>query len=276
MTIAISLKVNDGVILAADSASTLIAGGGVQNVYNTANKVFNLYKGMPIGAITWGAGGIENASISTLMKDLRKRFMGLDKNHTDWIIDKNNYKMEDIANWVKSFFYDEHYSTVYKDPANQPPLGFIVVGYSTDGKLAEEWRIFIAMGKCEGPILLRPINACGVSWDGQPELIFRIIKGHSMNLGIVLENIGLPKDQVVIAMQQIDAQLELPLHHPAMPIQDAIDLAYFLVDATIMFSRFLPGAPTVGGPIEIAAITKHEGFKWVSRKLYYPEDLNPS
>jgi hypothetical protein len=60
-----------------------------------------------------------------------------------------------------------------------------------------------------------------------------------------------------------------------MPIQDVIDLAEFLVHSTIMFSRFAPGAPTVGGPIEIAAITKHEGFKWVQRKYYYDLRLNP-
>jgi len=47
-----------------------------------------------------------------------------------------------------------------------------------------------------------------------------------------------------------------------------------LVHAAIMYSRFLPGAQIVGGPIEIAAITKHEGFKWISRKHYYEGVLN--
>jgi hypothetical protein len=31
---------------------------------------------------------------------------------------------------------------------------------------------------------------------------------------------------------------------------------------------------TVGGPTEIAAITKHEGFKWVQRKHFFPRDVN--
>ncbi len=42
-----------------------------------------------------------------------------------------------------------------------------------------------------------------------------------------------------------------------------------------MVSRFTPGAPTVGGPIEIATITKHEDFKWVKRKHYWEEKYNP-
>lgn len=60
-----------------------------------------------------------------------------------------------------------------------------------------------------------------------------------------------------------------------MPIQDAIDFSEFLVYATTMFTRFKRGAPTVGGPIKSAAITKHEGFKWVRRKHYFDSTLNP-
>src|ERR1700731_4114299 len=52
----------------------------------------------------------------------------------------------------------------------------------------------------------------------------------------------------------------------AMPIQDAVDLARFLVEATINFVKFSVARPkTVGGPIGIAAITKHEGFRWFQR-----------
>lgn len=32
---------------------------------------------------------------------------------------------------------------------------------------------------------------------------------------------------------------------------------------------------TVGGPIEIAVITKHEDFKWVKRKHFYRRELQP-
>jgi hypothetical protein len=60
-----------------------------------------------------------------------------------------------------------------------------------------------------------------------------------------------------------------------MPIQDAIDVAEFLVDSTIKFSRFTPGAATVGGPIEIAALTKHEGYRGIKRKYYFARELNP-
>ena len=70
-------------------------------------------------------------------------------------------------------------------------------------------------------------------------------------------------------------EMALGLFEPPMPIQDAIDLTEFLAETAVKHSRFTPGAATVGGSIEIAAITKHEGFKWVRRKYYYSRDLNP-
>ena len=59
MTIALSIKVHDGLVLAADSASTILVAqpGGppmVMNVYNNANKIATLCKGQPIGAVVWG------------------------------------------------------------------------------------------------------------------------------------------------------------------------------------------------------------------------------
>jgi len=59
-----------------------------------------------------------------------------------------------------------------------------------------------------------------------------------------------------------------------MPIQDAIDLARFLVDVAVNYSRFSPGPPLAGGKIEIAAITKHEDFKWIQRKHYFSTEIN--
>lgn len=281
MTIAISLKVHDGVVLAADSASTLFGidpssgHSGVVTIYNAANKVFNLYKCLPIGCITWGSGSIGNASISTLTKDLRRRFIGKDPEHEDWVLNPDKYTIKDVAKKARKFFYEELYAPEFKDAPGKPDLGFIVAGYSAGEGLAEEWRIQIVNGDCLEPELLRPKNVAGISWSGEPEAINRIVKGHGTGLPRVLKELGVPDDQIGPAMNQIVSHLEVPLAPAPMPIQDAIDLAVFLVDATIMFSRFTPGAPTVGGPIEVAAITKHEGFKWVRRKFYYDANYNP-
>lgn len=292
MTVALAVKVNDGLVMAADSASTLIAGVDqagnqfVTNVYNNADKIFNLYKGKPIGCSTWGLGGIGSASISTLAKDLRQRFMGCDSKQGDWKIDLENYSLEEVAGRVRQFFFEEHYKVEFKSAYEQiapempekirfPGQGFMMTGYSSGAELPEVWVFEVQPnGECPAPKQVVAQGQSGIAWFGQPEAIFRLVKGFSPLLSQALLDLGVPPDQIEPAIQQIGARLEVPLHHAAMPIQDAIDLAEFLVRLTIDFSRFTPGAPTVGGPIEIASITKHEGFKWIRRKHYFNVELN--
>jgi hypothetical protein len=273
VTVALSLKVNDGLVLAADSASTLAAPGGVANIHNNANKITNLRKGAPIGTITWGMGSLGVASISTLLKDLRLRFTDPED---EWAIDPMNYAVADVAGHVREFLVAE-FERAYPKKKPQGALGVVVAGYSPGHAMAEAYAVELKGGAADAdPKLLQAEGACGVSIFGQPEAIHRLMWGFSTNLAKVLEDkLGVPAAQIPAATQTLRASLVAPLLHPAMPLQDAIDLAEFLVQVTIQFARFSPQAPTVGGPIEIAAISKHEGFKWVKRKHYYSQELNP-
>ena len=84
----------------------------------------------------------------------------------------------------------------------------------------------------------------------------------------------IPPDEVLKTLGPALASMQAPVIFSPMPIQDTIDLARFVVHSAVMFSRFTPGPQVVGGPIEIAAITKHEGFKWIGRKHYYDQEFN--
>ncbi len=67
----------------------------------------------------------------------------------------------------------------------------------------------------------------------------------------------------LVANRLIDPNY-LPLF-PAMPLQDAVDYALHLIRATIDTMRFEPRFPSVGGPIDVLAITP-DGMRWVQRK----------
>jgi hypothetical protein len=85
---------------------------------------------------------------------------------------------------------------------------------------------------------------------------------------------GVPPGDAGELRENLVKDLYTTLSVPAMPIQDAIDLARFLVETTIGFVRFAVFLPkSVGGAVEIAAITKHEGFRWVQRKGFHPAGL---
>lgn len=272
MTIAISVKVNDGVVFASDSATTMVDGGQrIINVYDNGNKIFNLRKGLPIGALTWGQGNFGCSSIATLAKDFRE----LATKNGDERIDPQNYSILEVAEKFVRFLYEQHYEPAFRDVANKPITGFLIGGYSSGRPLAE---VYLANFDGNGLPALEarhPDEQSGMSWFGQPQAVHRLMLGYAMELPALLDKAGLDgetKSRVLGLLPILQEQMVVP----AMPIKDAIDLADFMADMTARYVRFNPGAQTVGGPIEIAAITKHEGFKWVKRKHYFDSSLNPT
>jgi hypothetical protein len=283
VTIAVSVKVNDGLVLATDSASTLLGlspGGqlAVVNVYNNATKLLNLCKGLPLGVVTWGSGSIGQRSTSTALKDLRDRLSGKDRSKTGWALGETNYTVEGVANLLKSYIFDELYTEAYKlsSPPQQPDVGFIVAGFSPGAPMADEFQIEIQKGKCAGPKKLRQQHESGATYAGDTEALNRLINGWSQGLlARVQQKFNI--DATALLQTAVEYQQQAPVQFvlPPMPLQDAIDLAEFFVETTIKFNHFKLGAPTVGGPIELAAISKHEGFRWVRRKYYFERRLNP-
>jgi hypothetical protein len=276
MTIVVTVKINDGIVLAADSATTFSDDKGVAvKIYNNANKVFNLLKGLPIGSLTWGAGGIGAASISTISKDLRRRFSGNDPDHLDWKLDPENYTIEKVAEKAREFIFEELYMGEYgASPPQGYFLGYKVCGYSSGEPLPELWHFTIEGDKCEPPKLIRNQKDFGPNWDGEYEAMDRLILGFGSNFRQLLIGEGLSADQAQAGVMKMVEKLSVPVVLAAMPIQDAIELAAFMVETTIRFVRFNLRAETVGGPVEVAVITKHEGFKWVKRKLFFTSELN--
>ncbi|HEX2208974.1 MAG TPA: hypothetical protein VHG93_14950 [Longimicrobium sp.] len=307
MTIAICLKVGDGVVLGTDSASSLIdENDRYFNVYNTAEKCFNLVKGLPIGLMTFGLGGMVGLSIGALARDLRQRLSGMHPEFPDWALRHETYTIEEVAQRVRQFFYEELYASEFgplPDPNfasdEQPPestpgdgdipaipevegtpgekapqfpdLGFVVAGISAGDYYTQVWTVEIIDGLCTGPACQRDRLVSGVvDFWGQPEALYRLVYGWSREAHERLVTAGLPPetaDQFLLSVTN--------LAHPGMPIQDAIDLVKYLADVTVGYVRFKEGAPTVAPPIDIAAITRHQGFKWVERKHYYRPELNP-
>lgn len=54
------------------------------------------------------------------------------------------------------------------------------------------------------------------------------------------------------------------------------ELAETLVNLTLFKRKMSMDTNTVGGPIDVAIISKGEGFIWIKRKYYFKSDLNPS
>jgi hypothetical protein len=275
MTIVVTVRVTDGIVLAADSATSFTdASGHVAKIYNSANKIFNLVKVWPIGAMTYGAGSIGTDSISTPSKNLRTHLSPVPLGAQDPIaLDRATYSIEDVATKARDFF-QERYKAAYAIPVPGYFLGYRVCGYSGEGALPEAWEIRILENSCEGPIRIYEDDKFGPRWSGESEALDRLILGVGSKLPDALVALGADPATVSDTVKELVNHLYASLYLAAMPIQDAIDLARFLVETAVKFAHFSLRPATVGGPIEIATITKHEGFKWVTRKHYFSTEYN--
>ena len=206
MTILVSVKINDGIVLAADSASSF--GNGM--VYRHADKIVNLCSGLPIGVMVTGAGGIGNESIDTRVR---------------------------------------------------------ICGYSAGRPLAAVWEVLLDARASPPPLQVQAEHEFGIRWDGEYEALSRLVFGLATGFEqAVAGSGGLPAGQAAQLRAAIGPDLFELLFIEAMPIRDAVDLARFLVDTTVGFIKFSVNRPKlVGGPVSIAAVTKHEGFRWVQR-----------
>ncbi len=272
MTVGVGVKVFDGVVLATDSATAFPLGGsGGAQVYKHANKVFQLHRSHPIGAMTWGMGSISSASIATLVKDLRRRLMGLDPDRPDWALDEQHYTIESVVDRVVDMMYDE----LYANAPDVSGLGFFVAGFSAGERLAEGWQVDLADASVR-PTPQRIWGKDDSGWVARgsgADAVGRLIKGADSTLVVEIEPLIDPA-QLAAVKAKFGAKERLFVL-PAMPFEDAIDLARFLVDTAVGYSRFWPGPDLVGGSVDVAGISRHEGFKWINRKHYYPSDLNP-
>ena len=277
MTVAVAVKVFDGVVLAADSATTLFL-PGTQQVYNHANKIFHLHRTKPIGAMTWGLGQLAGASIATLAKDFRRRLMGRDPDHLDWEL-SDDYTVEEVAGRLVEMMFDELYSPLYLPSEGQeapvpPPLGLAVAGYSAGASQAEVREVIISHPtvRPEAALVVPQENSGWLAY-GQPEATRRLFLGFdppllSHVLAIVPEDVRPQVNEAFLG------QIRQPVQ-AAMPFQDAINLAEFLVEVTVGFARYNLGPDTVGGPIRGRRDHPARGFSMGREEALLPKRAEP-
>ena len=256
MTILVSVKINDGIVMAADSASSFASG----MVYHHSHKIRNIVEGIPVGVMVAGSGGIGNESLDTLLKDLGVRLRGADAQYPDWALDPHHYTVEQIALRVRQFLFEEKVRAQEEPVSSQIRL----CGYSAGRPLAEAWDVLLNNSGCPAPVCVQREEDFGPRWAGDGEALDRLVLGLSSRFAELAQEQGLMTTQGQNVRSDVAPALYELLFLEAMPIWDAAELARFLVETTIGFVRFSVSRPkTVGGPVEVAAITKHEGFHWL-------------
>jgi hypothetical protein len=248
MTIAIGVACPEGLVLAADSRSSLLSANKFRIATDYAQKVFEI--GDRFAAVTFGWSTVEGKTIAGNVKEIAAQTVFPDD------IDAAAQALRDA---MKSRV-DAHIAAGL-DPA--PPhdtLGFIMAGFDANG-VGHLKRIWLPSGTIiDGSSTAIP----GAQWDGETDAIVRLVWGWDL----------LRVDASRWAKRNRERLEEVAYNIPVgwFALQDAIDFAAFVVRTTIDTQRFIDGtvkdpgsSPTCGGPLQIATVTAHGRVEWVQQ-----------
>lgn len=254
MTIVVGVAAPDGMILAADSRTTYMIGARHRIASDNAQKVYSICGS--IGVATYGDAGIGSRTIAGLMDEF-----------VSTLADEAPRDAQAITTELGNFFDARYRASVAAQDveeileAGQFPLGFLVAGYDNDG-IGRIREVAIP-----GPVVQdeTEMNTAdrGVVWRGQTDVIRRLVYGFDGDLFHDCAH-ELPE-----ALVEPVASLAYVVLFP-ITMQDAVDLATFLIRTTVEMQRFSDGTharpgelPGCGGPARVLSIQR-DGARWIT------------
>jgi len=254
MTLVVSVRVPDGVVLAVDSLTVTRGKVAIEADIETkcthcgkkitipkftpppiefpsstsvfAQKLFSIKGRFGIGA--YGGTTINRQGMYSQMKRFEQQ------------LPDDITSVDEIAKHVKAYFMTEFQSEIgdlSKLPDGYLKCGFQVVGYSAlDSVMGRTCAISIGT------------EVKGETWD---------------TFGCTVSG----DRGVVLKLWQKDKNMPVPTPiYEHFSLQEAIDYAEFLIRTTADYQRFANMIPTVGGEADVAVVTPHSGFTWIKSK----------
>jgi hypothetical protein len=259
MTLIVSLRIPDGIVIAGDSLASMMAQMVLQTdvevlcpdcghkhiipvnlpappipatTFSFAQKIFPFLKKYGIG--TYGLGMLLGKSTYYIVREFEQT-MSANVN-----LRKIN-GVTDVANEIGKHIHDllrkqleSEGQTLDMIPNDATILGFQVVGYDK----GEPKTIEVNIGKTVTQV--EHIDKAGCTISGQPHV-----------------------------SQAIWSLYKNPTQAPAFNVfslQDAIAYAEFLINTTAAHQQFSQTMPNVGGEIDIALVTPFNDFQWIRQK----------
>lgn len=261
MSLAVAIKGPEGIVLAADSRVTLQVttpdGQLLPIFYDNATKVLAFSKHPFVGAVTYGAAVLGGRTPHSLMPEFEVE-LGDDRRG-----------VEEIASLLSTFFLERWKATMPKHYKG-PPMTFVVAGFD-ERQAYGEVRLF-EIPNAPRPVLRTGVDGFGMTWGGQLDIVSRIVHGFDPSFADLLARTSKnPKETVEQWLQSVRNELELSVPYEFLPLQDCINLAAAMVRTTMVFQDTAVRLRGVGGPIDIAVITRVEGLQFVQRKALVGE-----
>jgi hypothetical protein len=261
MTIVVAVAAPDGIILAADSRATLTSGRRHRIASEFATKLFNPYDGVAIA--TFGIALVGRQTIAGLLE----RFTAQRSAQAGKLVD-------DVADDLAEHFADFLEKAVATGEPAPPPgaLGFLVAGYDKGG-VGQVLEVLLPASDSRPSVLKHEVTTRegGIIFRGRTRYIRRMLEGYDQD-GLANADVTLPED----------AKFELSrlgyVLGDVLSVQDALDMATFVVRMTIDMERMTDGTyasegdiPACGGRVQAILISSAR-TEWVLRTPLAPRD----
>lgn len=126
-------------------------------------------------------------------------------------------------------------------------------------------------------------NVIGKSIESYTDAITGILDKDPSTISVSTAIKGLDKQSVIKGITtQINKEMFSLYSKPLIDTvahldkEDMANMAESFISLTSLVRRMQPGEETVGGPVDVAVISKGDGFVWINRKHYFNPELNAS
>jgi hypothetical protein len=273
MSLGIVFKGPEGIVLAVDSRVTLNVEMTQPNgtklilpsTFDNATKLLSVNGQDYVGVITFGLGALgrkeprtAHSFIPEFEAELKEKLEAEPK-------EKQRLSVEDFANTLATFFMGQWAALGMPDPATykDDPMAFVVAGYNEGEAYGRVYQFLIP----HHPRAVEQIgDEFGSIWGGQTEFVDRIVQGYDQRLIPLVAHGYQQNAQQIAQFEQELKQLSIQIPYQFLPLQDCVDLSIFLIRATINLQQWTIGLRGVGGAIDVATITRTNGFQAIQQK----------
>jgi hypothetical protein len=265
VSLGIVIKGPEGVVLAADSRVTLEAkradGAGFVVNFDNATKLLSFSAPHNyVGAVTYGAAVIDGRTAHSFIPEF------------ELSLPKARVSVEEYAKLLSAFYFARWKDAIPADYKGAS-MTFAVGGYSLDAAYGSAFMFDIPHRP--DPVQRNPgPKDFGMTWGGQLEIVSRIIHGYDPVVPALIKETLKPDDTQMKALQEaIRSRTEFRIPYQVLPLQDCVDLAVFMIRTTITAQALAVGIRGVGGPIDVATVTRTSGLEYIQRKRICAERL---
>jgi hypothetical protein len=259
VSLGVAFKAAEGIVLAADSRVTILAQRPGMSVaiaafYDNATKLLKANGQDYVAAITYGAGALGTTAPRTAGSFLPEFESELG---TERLL------VEEFARRLGVFFKSQWDASSM--PVGADPMVFLVGGFDEG---AAYGRVFeVSVPGAIAPVERNPGESFGLTWGGQVQTVTRLILGHDPDLPrMIVDYLGADPSRIAEVQTLFAQNLGLPIPYQFLPLQDCVDLAILIVRTTTQLQSFLVDIRGVGGRVDVATITRTEGFRAVQQK----------